>query len=48
MSSVVIAESKPKPKRKLQKWYKSIVEMEPDQQMPGAPQSRREQGLEHT
>ena len=31
-----------------QKWWKSIVEMEADQRIPGAPQSRREQGLEHT
>ena len=31
-----------------QKWWKSIVEMEVDQRMPGAPQSRQEQGLEHT
>ena len=31
-----------------QKWWNSIVEMEADQRMPGAPQSRREQGLEHT
>ena len=31
-----------------QKWWKSIVEMEADQRIPGAPQSRWEQGLEHT
>ena len=31
-----------------QKWWKSIVEMETDQRTPGAPQSRGEQGLEHT
>ena len=31
-----------------QKWWKSIVEMEADQRIPGTPQSRREQGLEHT
>ena len=30
-----------------QKWRKSIVKMVADQHMPGAPQSRREQGLEH-
>ena len=29
-----------------QKWRKSIVEMEAEQRIPGAPQSRREQGLE--
>ena len=29
-------------------WWKSIVEMGADQRMPGAPQSRRKQGLEHT
>ena len=31
-----------------QKWWNSIVEMEADQRTPGAPQSRQEQGLEHT
>ena len=31
-----------------QKWWKSIVEMEADQRITGAPQSRQEQGLEHT
>ena len=31
-----------------QKGWKSIVEMEADQRIPGAPQSRWEQGLEHT
>ena len=31
-----------------QKWWKSIVEMEADRRIPGAPQSRWEQGLEHT
>ena len=31
-----------------QKWWKSIVEMEADQRIPGAPQSRREHGLEPT
>ena len=33
-----------------QKWWKSIVEikMKADQRIPGEPQSRREQGLEHT
>ena len=31
-----------------QKWWKSVVEMEADQRIPGAPQSRLEQGLEHT
>ena len=31
-----------------QQWGKSIVEMEADQRTPGAPQSRREQGIEHT
>ena len=35
-------------REELQKWRKSIVEMEADQRVPGAPQSRREQGLEHT
>ena len=30
------------------KWWKSIVEMEADQRILGAPQSRLEQGLEHT
>ena len=31
-----------------EKWWESTVEMEADQRIPGAPQSRREQGLEHT
>ena len=35
-------EPEPKP------WWKSIVEMEADQRIPGAPQSRQEQGPEHT
>ena len=30
-----------------QKWGTTIVEMEADQRMPVAPQSTREQGLEH-
>ena len=30
-----------------QKWWKSTVEMEADQRIPGAPQSRQEPGLEH-
>ena len=32
----------------IQTLWKSIVEMEADQCIPGAPQSRQEQGLEHT
>ena len=31
-----------------QKWRKSIVEMDADQRITGAPKSRRKQGLEHT
>ena len=31
-----------------QKWWTSIVDMEADQSIPGAPQSRQEQGLDHT
>ena len=31
-----------------QKWWKSVVEMEAVRRIPGAPQSRREHGLEHT
>ena len=31
-----------------QKWCTPIVEGEADQRIPGAPQSRQEQGLEHT
>ena len=31
-----------------QKWWKSVVELEANQRIPAAPQSRREQGLEQT
>ena len=31
-----------------QKWWRSIVETKVDQRIPGASQSRQEQGLEHT
>ena len=42
--------AKPEPKpamgEEMQKWWKSIVEMETDQRIPGARQSKREQALE--